>query len=178
MKHVRGLLILTALLAVLTLYAAPAAAQPDYIRLHIVAASDSAWDQSVKLCVRDAIRIHTRQLLADCADADAAWQLLEAHREELLAVARDCAMDCGYDGPVALETGVYPFPDRTYGDELVPAGDYRAIRILLGEGAGHNWWCVVYPSLCLPEDADVSEPVQFYSEIHGFLMRLWEVIRS
>lgn len=69
-----------------------------------------------------------------------------------------------------------PFPDRVYARELVPAGDYRAIRITIGKGEGRNWWCMVYPSMCLPEDADVDAPVEFYSSVCRWFMRLKEAI--
>ena len=77
---------------------------------------------------------------------------------------------------VSLDLGVFPFPDRTYGEELVPAGYYRALRITLGEGNGRNWWCVVYPSLCLPETADIDGTVEFYSSIFRWAIRMWEAI--
>ena len=168
-------LIILPLLLVLPLRAA---AQPDYLRLHIVAASDSLIDQSVKLGVRDAIREYTAALLAGCSSTDEAWQALEAHRDDLLSAAQKSASLYGHEGSVTLETGVFPFPDRTYAGELVPAGDYRAVRIVLGEGEGRNWWCVVYPSLCLPEEADADKPLEFYSSICRWALRLWEVIRK
>ena len=175
MKKTRRFLILLMMLAIL---AAPlgAAAQPDYIRLHIVADSDSLIDQSIKRGVRDAIREYTSALLAGCDDADAAWDALALHQDELLTVAKERAALYGFEEEISLELGVFPFPDRLYGDELVPAGDYRAVRIILGEGEGHNWWCVVYPSLCLPEEADADRPVEFYSSICRWVLRMWEVI--
>ena len=173
-KRSRFLLILLLLIS----FALPAAAsaQPDYIRLHIVANSDSLIDQSVKLCIRDDIRALTSSLLADCSDTDTAWAILLDHQSELLTAAQESARRYGFTDDVSLETGVFPFPDRTYGNELVPAGDYRALRITLGRGEGRNWWCVVYPSLCLPEDADIDKPVEFYSSICRWAVRIWEAI--
>lgn len=153
-----------------------AAAQPDYIRLHIVAASDGVPDQVLKLCVRDDIRLCAQTLLNDCPCSDAAWRILEENQELLLQTAMESAARFGFDGDVSLETGVFTFPDRTYGDELVPEGNYRAIRVVLGEGNGRNWWCVVYPSLCLPSDADVDAPIEFYSSIWRWLIRVKEAI--
>ena len=175
MKRTRRFLILLMMLAVL---AVPfeANAQPDYIRLHIVADSDSLHDQAVKLCVRDDIRAYTADLLEGCEDSDAAWQILWAHQAELLETAQESARRYGFEGDVSLELGVFPFPDRTYAEELVPAGDYRAVRITLGEGEGRNWWCVVYPSLCLPEQADTDRTVEFYSSIYRWTIRLWEAM--
>ena len=175
MKRPILLLMLFSLFAILLL-PTDACAQPDYLRLHIIANSDTLIDQSVKLGVRDAVREYTSQLMSQCKDADEAWELLKTHESALLDAARSAAAQYGFDEPVALEMGVFPFPDRLYGDEHVPAGEYRAVRITLGKGAGRNWWCVVYPSLCLPSDADLSQPVEFYSSICRWALRLREVL--
>lgn len=177
MKPLRHFLLLTAVIAVL-MSPLHASAQSDYIRLHILAQSDSLHDQAIKLCVRDDIRAYSTELLSGCSSPDEAWQILCSHQNQLLQTARKSAERCGFDGPVSMELGVFPFPDRTYGEELVPAGDYRAVRITLGEGEGRNWWCVVYPSLCLPETADVDRPVEFYSSIFRWAVRMWEAIRK
>lgn len=175
MSKLLRFLFLLLLLAAVALPAG-ASAQPDYIRLHIIANSDSLIDQSVKLCIRDDIRTLTSSLLADCDDSDTAWQILWENQNDLLTTAQKSARRYGFHGDVSLEMGVFPFPDRTYGNELVPAGDYRALRITLGSGEGRNWWCVVYPSLCLPEDADTDKPVEFYSFICRWAVKIWEAI--
>ena len=119
----------------------------EYIRLHVVAADDGAAAQALKLQVRDAVLAAVRPLVADCGDAGEAWRRIGQSVEALEAAAALRARALGYDGPVAAETGVFDFPDRHY------AGAYRALRVVIGEGEGHNWWCVLYPSLCVPEDA-------------------------
>jgi len=151
---------------------AAARAEPEYIRLHIVAASDSDDDQAVKLCVRDEVRGVSAALLADCQSASEAFERLNAASEALRLAAEMRARREGYEGSVAIELGVFPFPDRMYGEALVPAGEYRAVRIILGEGAGQNWWCVVYPGLCLPED-NHGEPIVFYSSIGAWIRRVF-----
>ncbi len=175
MKRFRHFLILFLLFSALV-FPNHAAAQPDYLRLHIIANSDRLIDQSVKLGVRDGIREYTEGILSGCESSDEAWQRLHDHQNELLVTAGDAAALYGYEGDISLELGLFSFPDRVYGDELVPAGDYRAIRIVLGEGEGRNWWCVVYPSLCLPEEADTDQPLEFYSSICRWFLRMWEVI--
>ena len=125
----------------------------QYIRLHVVAADDGAAAQALKLQVRDAVLAAARPLLADCGDADEAWQRIGEHVDALEDVAARRARALGYDGPVAAGTGVFDFPDRHYGGVFVPAGEYRALRVVIGEGEGHNWWCVLYPSLCVPGEA-------------------------
>ena len=177
MKRIILLFILLGLMSI-TILPSQAHAQPDYIRLHIVASSDSLSDQAVKLCVRDDIRACAARILADCSNSTEAWQTLFEHQDELLKTARKSAEKYGSIQNVSLELGVYPFPDKVYGEELVPAGEYRAIRITLGEGEGRNWWCVVYPSLCLPEQADTDKPIEFYSSILRWAVRVWEAIRS
>ena len=145
----------------------------DYVRLHVVAASDSAEDQAVKLHVRDACLRCARELLSDCPDADAAYAALRENRAAFLRAARKAAAAAGCAGPVRAETGVFAFPDRLYGDLFLPAGEYRALRVVIGTGGGHNWWCVLYPSLCLLDEgvyASGAEPeVEFYSSVWSWL---------
>jgi stage II sporulation protein R len=123
----------------------------QYIRLHVVAADDGAAAQALKLEVRDAVLAAARPLVADCGDADEAWRRIGENADALEAVAARQARALGYDGPVAAVTGVFDFPDRRYGALFVPAGAYRALRVVIGAGEGRNWWCVLYPSLCVPE---------------------------
>jgi len=175
MKPLRRTILLLCMITALIL-PARASAQSDYIRLHILADSDSLKDQIIKLCVRDDIREYTSALLKDCTDSDAAWQILQAHQNELLETAETAARRYGFKGCIRAELGISDFPDRTYGDDLIPAGEYRAVRITLGGGEGRNWWCVVYPSLCLPDTADTDKPVEFYSSIWRWAVRMWEAI--
>jgi len=124
----------------------------DYIRLHVVAADDSDGAQALKLEVRDATLAAARALLADCDSPDEAWARIGAHLDLLEAAATRRARALGYDGPVAAQAGVFDFPDRHYGAVFVPAGEYRALRVVIGAGEGRNWWCVLYPSLCVTGD--------------------------
>ena len=143
----------------------------DYVRLHVIASDDSAEAQALKFRVRDAVLARARALLDGVEDADAAWAAVTAHRVVLEAAARSEARDRGYMGDVRCETGVYPFPDRWYGGVRVPAGDYRALRVKIGAAEGRNWWCVLYPSLCYPEDMDPDAPV-FYSALLNWFRAL------
>ena len=140
-----------------------------YIRLHVVAADDSAAAQALKLEVRDATLAAARTLLEDCDDADTAWARIGENVDALESAAAARARALGYQGPVAAETGVFDFPDRHYGAVFVPAGRYRALRVVIGEGEGHNWWCVLYPSLCVPES---EGPVICDWTLLGWVMRL------
>ncbi len=145
----------------------------DYIRLHVVAEDDGDAAQALKLKVRDAVLEAARPLLADCPDADAAWKRVCDNADALRLAAEDRARAEGFVGPVAAETGTFGFPDRDYGGVFVPAGEYRALRVVLGAGQGHNWWCVLYPTLCLQGDAAPGEPVVFYSVIWDWLRGLF-----
>lgn len=133
----------------------------EYVRLHVVASSDSAQDQALKLWVRDGVRAVSASLLRDCESADEAWETLQENLPLVEGTARLFARVGGYSGKVRAQAGEFEFPDRVYAGELVPAGTYRAVRVVLGEGEGHNWWCVLYPSLCV----DAETPPVFYSAI-------------
>ncbi len=141
----------------------------EYIRLHVVAEDDSGAAQALKLEVRDATLAAARALLYDCDSPDEAWTRIGAHLDDLESAATLRARALGFEGPVAAETGVFPFPDRHYGGVFVPAGDYRALRVVIGAGAGHNWWCVLYPSLCVPGDGN---PLPLHSALLDWLRGL------
>lgn len=145
----------------------------DMIRLHVLASGDDEAAQALKLKVRDACLDEARALLADCGSADAAWAAVNGHLSELAAAAGAEALRQGYDGAVTAETGVYDFPARRYGDSFVPAGRYRALRVVIGPGEGRNWWCVLYPSLCMPEEYRDGQPVRFYSALWEWLTSLF-----
>jgi len=145
----------------------------DYVRLHVLASDDGDEAQALKLEVRDAVLACARVLLGDCRDADEAWTAVNGQLGVLEDAARARARSAGYDGPVTAQAGVFDFPDRAYGDVWVPAGRYRALRVVIGAGEGHNWWCVLYPSLCLPEELEPGEPVEFHSTLLDWLRSLF-----
>lgn len=120
------------------------------IRLHILAENDSAEAQSLKISVRDAIlrEFSTRmQTLGD--DPELLYQWLSSHADDMRTLAEDTARTLGFEGPVSAEVGVLTLPEKQYGSVVLPDGEYRGLRITLGQGEGRNWWCVLYPSLCL-----------------------------
>ncbi len=127
---------------------AGAAALP--FRLHIIANSDSAADQAVKLQVRDAVVEYLTPLLAEAADEAAAEAVVAEALPQLERLAGGITAAYGYGA--AGEIGCFNFPARRYGHIRLPAGDYRALRLVLGEGAGHNWWCVLFPPLCFVDE--------------------------
>lgn len=126
------------------------------LRLHVVANSDDAADQAVKLMVRDAVLAQATPLLAGAADSAAAEQVLASHMAELEQTARDVLREQGFEDGAAVSITDQWFPTRRYGSFALPAGRYRALKVTIGRGEGQNWWCVVFPPLCL---AAVTEEV-------------------
>ena len=123
------------------------------LRLHVIAASDSEEDQSAKLQVRDAI-LPLFSKAESCEDARA---FLLSHGSEIQSTAEAVLKARGLDYGVQLSLGTETFPDRVYGDLLFPAGEYDALCVRLGPAAGHNWWCVLFPPLCIV--TETGEPI-------------------
>lgn len=130
------------------------------IRLHILAEDDSPRAQEIKLAVRDAILAAFGAEIeeAGAADAETVYTLLVQRKEAMLAVAEETARRYGFDGEITAQVGVLSLPEKAYGDVTLPEGEYRALRITLGQGQGQNWWCVLFPELCLSLASD--EPWQ------------------
>lgn len=138
--------------------ASQAALADRVLRLHVIANSDSAADQALKLAVRDRILAETEDLLAQGLTVEEARAALTERLGELAAAGAETVGENGYDYSVtaSLEDGVW-FPTKTYTDFALPAGNYTALRLVIGEGKGRNWWCVVFPPLCL---GSVTEKVE------------------
>lgn len=126
------------------------------LRLHVIANSDSDTDQALKLAVRDAVLAQAAPLLEGIRDPQAAEDVLTPHLQELAAVGQAVLeqANCGHAVTVSIRDQW--FPTRNYDSFSLPAGNYRALRVVIGEGEGQNWWCVVFPPLCL---ASVTEEV-------------------
>jgi len=127
------------------------------VRLHVLANSDSEEDQALKLKVRDRLLAYTEPLLEGAADRREAESLLRGQLLELERIAREEILAQGYDYGVTVQLEDTMFPTREYEGFTLPAGKYLALRVLIGEGAGQNWWCVVFPPLCAAAAADVPE---------------------
>lgn len=126
------------------------------LRLHVVANSDSPEDQALKLQVRDAVLEQAGLLLEGATSQAQAEAALIPHLEELGQTARAVLERAGRDDSVAVSLDSQWFPTKVYDSFSLPAGTYRALKVVIGEGAGQNWWCVVFPPLCL---ASVTEEV-------------------
>ncbi len=119
------------------------------VRLHVLANSDSEEDQARKLRVRDAVLAVTSPLVEKCTSQAEAMAILEAHIPELEAAARAVIESEGRDDAITVMLGEEAYPTRTYESCCFPAGTYVSLRVCIGEAAGQNWWCVLFPPLCL-----------------------------
>ncbi len=119
------------------------------LRLHVVANSDSDSDQARKLLVRDAVLAEAARLLDGVSDRGGAEAALAPHLDELAQAGMDALARTGRSDPVSVALSDQWFPTREYDGFSLPAGRYRALKVTIGEGKGRNWWCVVFPPLCL-----------------------------
>ena len=120
------------------------------IRLHVLANSDSEEDQALKLEVRDRVLETTSALLTGETEPQAAAVLLNQHLDDIAQTAAQEISAQGHDDRVEVRLEQTWFPTRQYQGISLPAGNYLALRVLIGAAEGHNWWCVVFPNLCLP----------------------------
>lgn len=164
------------------------------VRLHILANSDSDEDQALKLQVRDRVLDRAAEILTESADRTAAERALRAALPELESLAADEIARRGYDYPVTAELADTAFPTREYDGFALPAGRYLALRLVIGAGEGHNWWCVVFPPLCTAVSSDLAQTamaaglteddVQLITESdNGYVLKfksieLWEALRA
>ena len=119
------------------------------LRLHILANSDSLADQELKLKVRDEIIEKSGNFLNGATDKISAQNLTIDNLENFRRISQEVIQKQGFNYPVNVEVTNMYFPTRKYSDTTLPAGRYDALRILIGEGKGKNWWCVVFPQMCL-----------------------------
>lgn len=162
----------------------------DVVRLHVVANSNGAEDQAVKLLVRDAVLEEAARWYQGAGSMEEASSQLCTHLQSIAGAARQVLGEQGVGYSATAQMTEMYFPTRDYGDFRLPSGRYRTLRVTLGEGAGKNWWCVVFPSLCLPaatqEEALLTLPegerqvVEGGQEVQVKLkaVELWESLRE
>ena len=129
----------------------------DLIRLHVVADSDSAEDQRIKLQVRDAIIEELESVMADLPDVESAKVYLQEHLPELEKIANDVLHSLNAGCQAVVSFAKEAFPTREYDTFTLPAGVYESLRVTIGSGEGQNWWCVVFPNLCISATSDGFE---------------------
>ena len=122
----------------------------ELIRFHVVANSDSQQDQQIKLQVRDAVVQSLESAMAQISDVEEAKAYLRENLPKIRLVANEALAAAGFDGEAVVSFCREAFDTRVYDTFTLPAGVYESLRITIGEGSGRNWWCVVFPTLCVP----------------------------
>ena len=139
-----------------------ASVRNNVVRLHILANSDSETDQSIKLAVRDALLRCGNTVFNGCVTKDNAEDIIYNEKEKLVEIANNVLKTNGYDYKAEIYLVEEYYETRSYENYTMPAGEYLSLKVVLGEGKGHNWWCVMFPPLCLPAaQADTSIDVLF-----------------
>ena len=151
------------------------ALEENLVRLHVVANSDSQEDQDLKLQVRDAIVAQLNGVMEELDSAQEAKEFLAEHLGELEDTANRVLQQAGSHLKAQVSLALEEFPTRVYDTFQLPAGLYEALRVTIGEGAGHNWWCVVFPTLCVPASSEgfqeTAEASGLSSQLAGTLTR-------
>ena len=143
---------------------------PAVLRFHVLANSDSPEDQAIKLQVKDLLLKEIREGAGDAAkNKEELCRYISENRHELETAAENYMAECGvsYSARIRLET--CEFPMRTYGDLTFPAGTYDAVRVLLGNCEGKNFWCVLYPSLCYTDSIHAEIPEDSKEQLQALL---------
>ncbi len=121
----------------------------NLLRLHIVGADDSEYSQTLKICVRDRILADFSEVFSDCGSLEVSAARARELKPRIEAAAADELKSRGCNDSVSAEVEECRFPTKNYGEITLPGGVYTALNIRLGEAKGHNWWCVMYPPLCI-----------------------------
>lgn len=139
------------------------------VRFHVLAASNNSADQALKLLVKNAVLEYLSEPLARCDNAEEALAVLDAHTRDIIRVASAVIEENGYSYPVTAGTKEVYFPVKSYGDITFPAGMYTAYQIIIGEGGGNNWWCVLYPPLCFIDITHGIVPEESKAQLKALL---------
>lgn len=152
------------------------ALRENFLRLHVVGASDSKEDQDVKLLVRDAVLASLEEGLDDLTDPAAAYDYVARMLPKVEEAANRCLQAAGFSDTVQVSLTEEAFPTREYDTFSLPAGVYQALRVVIGEGEGKNWWCVVFPQLCVGEDfVETASVAGLSPELTGTLEGEYEI---
>lgn len=143
----------------------------NVLRLHVLANSDTEEDQALKLRVRDRVLAAGEEIFTGASTEAEALEAARANVDLLQAAAEAEIAQSGYAYPVRVEVGKSSFSTRVYEDFTLPAGEYEAVRVLIGEAAGHNWWCVMFPAVCLPA---AEEKEDFSQVLEGDTLKIVE----
>lgn len=163
----------------------------DVLRLHIIANSDSAVDQNLKLRLRDHILTQGKDIFDGSVNVENAVEKIEPRLMELESSAKDFVHSNGFDYDVKITFSEEYFTTRSYESITLPAGKYLALRVVIGNGEGHNWWCVMFPPMCVPAADKKDELGNVFSsnelelveknpkyEIRFKIIEIYEAIKS
>ncbi|MBE5817095.1 MAG: stage II sporulation protein R [Clostridiales bacterium] len=158
----------------------PDTSAKNIIRLHVIANSNSSSDQAQKLTVRDAVLNEYSHILSQAESKAQAERLIE---ENLEAIKNTASVAAGEKINVSAQYVNTYIPQRTYADITYPAGYYDALRIVIGEGEGENWWCVMFPPMCLDDNTDSNEENNIFTrpkikirlKIVEFIKRIFKI---
>lgn len=163
LSKIKILIILTILILLYTLISAISYSNAvssnlseNIFRLHVIAASNSEEDQNLKYLVRDEVISFLTKLTENVNSKKEVIQIVNKNLDQFQQIAEKVISENGYTYPVKISVGNFSFPTKEYGDVSLPAGSYDALRIEIGQAAGNNWWCVLFPPLCF---VDVSSGI-------------------
>lgn len=121
------------------------------IRFHVLANSDTDEDQQLKIKVKNEIIKYLYPYLKDSDSLATSRKILKDNESEVINIAKRVIKESGYNYGVTTELGKENFPEKSYGNITLPQGEYEAFRVIIGDGNGHNWWCVMFPPLCFTD---------------------------
>lgn len=136
----------------------------DVLRLHVIANSDTSVDQNLKLRLRDYILQEGKDIFNGSVNVENAVKKIEPALPELEKSAKAFVNQAGFDYDVKISLSNEYFTTRTYETVTLPAGKYLALRVVIGSGEGHNWWCVMFPPMCVPAADKKDEIENVFSE--------------
>ncbi|MBQ7088096.1 MAG: stage II sporulation protein R [Clostridia bacterium] len=163
-KACAAALVITLTLSVCQLHGTCEGIREQAVRLHVLAHSDSEEDQALKLKVRDAVLALSADWREEAATSEEALALAEKRLPQLQAAAEAVVAAEGYDYPVKAEVCRMYFTTRRYDAVTLPAGQYDAVRLTIGAGKGQNWWCVMYPPLCVGAATDRRQAASLWGD--------------
>jgi len=168
-KHI--FFILLALIVCMAIYSVNVSKglEENIIRLHIVANSNSSEDQALKLAVRDAVIEYMQAKLSNSKSIDESKQIINMNISNIKELVDEKIKAHGKNYPVKVELGRFPFPTKSYGEFVLPAGNYQALRVSIGNAEGSNWWCVLFPPLCFVDVTHSTVPDSVKDELKEIL---------
>ena len=122
------------------------------IRFHVIAKSDSDQDQNLKLKVRDAIIDYLQPKLLESENIEESELIIKKEYSELEKISKNIILENGYNYDIQVGIDYSKFPTKQYSNVILPSGEYKALRVIIGEGKGKNWWCVMFPPLCFVDE--------------------------